>query len=60
MKNRVAYSKDHREQAKRENKGLMTVSYVDTDGSTVTLQGVTNQKQLDFVKDALAKLVGME
>ncbi len=60
MKNRVAYSKKHREQAKQEKKGLITVSYVTPDGFTVTLQSVPNEKKQKYVENALHELLGME
>ncbi len=54
----ISYSKDQRKEAREQNRGLFTIAYVNPDGSSVALQGLTTPKTLKFVKEAQAELIG--
>jgi len=53
----VSYTKKQRAIAKEEKKGLFTISYVEPNGSSVSLQGVANKQTLKFIKESMEKLL---
>ncbi len=56
----VSYTREQRKEAKKQNKGLFTISWTDPKNGTVTLYGVASKKTLERVKEMLKEITGMK
>lgn len=53
----IHYSKEDRQKAKSEKKGLITVSFTRPSGSSITIQGPADSDKIGIVEDTIDKLL---
>lgn len=54
----MRYDRDFRKQAKKLNMGLITLSWTNSKGVTVTHQAVAKETDIDIVKKAINEIFG--